>query len=148
VVNFLDDLHVLIELIQLSGAEENEVMAHYETNARDFVYASSEPRKLDYQSGQREVRMPQNENFPGSIAPQLRFSTAIRIDETHTPSLDILREYEGRFVPDPVIQLNKKAIQVRHERGLGFGFGSLTNQLIFFSFCALPGICTQKYSKI
>lgn len=91
-------------------------MSYYETNARDFVYPTSEFRKLDYHSPQRDVRMTQNENFPGSIAPQLRFSTAIRIDETHTPSLDILREYENRFVPDPVIQLNKKAIQVKMKR--------------------------------
>ena len=32
-----------------------------------------------------------------------------RIDETQTPSLDILREYENRFVHDPLIEMNKKA---------------------------------------
>lgn len=33
----------------------------------------------------------------------------MRIDETQTPSLDILREYENRFVSDPLIEMKKNS---------------------------------------
>lgn len=115
VVNFLDDLHVLVELIQLGSSENTEVMSHYETNARDFLFPDSQ-FKTDFHGPQRDVRMTMNQEFPGSISPQLKFSTSIRIDETQTPSLDILREYETRFIPDPVIEMNKKAIINKKKR--------------------------------
>ena len=49
--------------------------------------------------------------WKGTIMPQLIFSTSTSINETQTPSLDILREYENRIIKDPLIDLNKKEIQ-------------------------------------
>lgn len=114
-VNFLDDLHVLVELIQLGHSKDNEVLAWYETNARDFLFPTFE-FKTDFHGPQRDVLMKRNEEFPGSIAPRLHFCTSIRIDETQTPSLDILREYENRFVHDPVIEMNQHEILKKKKR--------------------------------
>lgn len=114
-INFLDDLHVLVELLQLGCGIENEVMASYETNARSFLFPDNQ-FKMEFHSPQRSVRMTRNQEFPGSICPELRFSTSIRIDETQTPSLDILREYENRFIPDPVIEINKNVIRHKKKR--------------------------------
>lgn len=63
VVNFLDDLNVLIELVQLSRIGNNEVLAWYESNAREFVYPDSNAGS-NYDSPQRGVFMTRNENFP------------------------------------------------------------------------------------
>ncbi len=60
--------------------------------------------------------MFRNEVFPGSISPRFHFSTSIRIDETQTPSLDILREYETRFLHDPVIEINQREIENKKKR--------------------------------
>lgn len=65
-VNFLEDLHVLVELIQLGHKKENEVLSWYETNAKDFLYPSSE-FKCDYHSPQRRALMTRNEDFPVRI---------------------------------------------------------------------------------
>lgn len=107
-IGFLTDQHVLIELIQLGRNEKNEVLAWCETNAKAFLYPNNDNDSF-HVSGQQDVFMKRSEEFPGGISPQLIFSTSTRIDETQTPSLDILREYENRFVHDPLIEMNKKA---------------------------------------
>lgn len=117
VIEFLDDLHVLVELIQLGHSEDKQVLAWYETNAKDFLFPNGDFR-IDYHGPQRDVLMTRNEVFPGSISPGLQFNTSIRIDETQTPSLDILREYENRFVNDPVIEMNKRDIQKKKKRAI------------------------------
>ena len=66
-VNFLGDLHVLVELIQLGPGETNEVLAWYETNARDFLYPAAEATLTpSYYSAQRDVFMSPNQEFPVS----------------------------------------------------------------------------------
>lgn len=63
VVNFLDDLNVLIELIQLSRTNNNEVLAWYELNAKQFLYPDFEVGPK-YDSPQRGVFMTRSDNFP------------------------------------------------------------------------------------
>ncbi len=60
--------------------------------------------------------MNRNETFPGSISPRFHFSSSVRIDETHTPSLEILREYETRILHDPVIEINQRQIENKKKR--------------------------------
>jgi len=40
----------------------------------------------------------------------------VHIDETQTPSLDILKEYENRFVNDPLIDMRKKSANKKKSR--------------------------------
>lgn len=109
VINFLNDLNVLIELIQLGRSDKNEVLAWFEQNAREFVYP--DPGQVpDYDSPQRGAFMARGESFPGTISPQVIFCTSTRITETQTPSLDILREYENRFVNDPIMEIHAKKV--------------------------------------
>jgi hypothetical protein len=63
VVQFLNDLHVLIELIQLGRSENNEVLASYETNAKGFLYPmyNSDPHFI---SGQQDAFMIRSDEFP------------------------------------------------------------------------------------
>ncbi len=51
------------------------------------------------------------------------FCTFTNIDETHTPSLDILKEYENRFLVDPIIEIKReKALQKKQlKKQLRFG---------------------------
>lgn len=60
----MNDLHVLIELIQLGRGDKNEVLAWYETNAKDFLYPNSEHECSVYDSPQRDVFMTRNDLFP------------------------------------------------------------------------------------
>ena len=63
-VNFLGESHVLVELIQLGGRSgHNEVLAWFETNAKDFVYPTADMKPTN-QSGQRDVFMMRGEGFP------------------------------------------------------------------------------------
>ena len=41
----------------------------------------------------------------GAISPQLQFCTSTVIEETRTPSFDILKEHEQRFLYDPLIDI-------------------------------------------
>lgn len=63
VVNFLDDLNVLIELIQLSRTSSNEVLAWYESNARQFLYPDPDA-SANFDSPQRGAFMTRSDNFP------------------------------------------------------------------------------------
>lgn len=66
VISFLNDLHVLIELIQLGRSQNNEVLAWYETNAKIFLYPNDEDEPI-YVSGQRDVFMTRSEEFPVNL---------------------------------------------------------------------------------
>ena len=69
-VNFLGDLHVLIELIQLGRSEKNQVLAWYETTASEFLFPTFEIKPL-YHSSQRDVLMNRDEEFPVSCINKL-----------------------------------------------------------------------------
>jgi hypothetical protein len=73
VYNFLGDSHVLVELIQLGRADKNEVLAWFETNAKDFLYHSTSDFKSNYHSPQRDVFMVRGEGFPVSRKLMLVF---------------------------------------------------------------------------
>ncbi|CAF0875742.1 unnamed protein product [Brachionus calyciflorus] len=126
VVNFLNDLNVLVELIQLSRTEKNEVLAWYELNAKEFLYPDSNALP-DYDSPQRGAFMTKNDSFPGSIAPQIIFCTSTRITESATPSLDILKEYENRFVNDPIVAFESKKSRQNKKRSKLTHFAPLDN---------------------
>jgi hypothetical protein len=66
VVNFLADLHILIELIQLGRTQRNEVLAAYELNAKDFLYPTPDTR-ITYNSIKREIFMTRTNEFPVNI---------------------------------------------------------------------------------
>lgn len=63
IMDFLADLHVLIELIQLGRSAKNEVIACYETNVRDFLYPSSCCCPT-YHSAQRDLFLHKAVGFP------------------------------------------------------------------------------------
>lgn len=121
VVNFLDDLCVLIELIQLDpfgNPNNNRVLAWFETKSKYFLYPVQN-MQLNYLDSLRDLFMTKTNHFPGSISPQLIFSVSTRVLETQTPSLDILREYEQRFAacnlqPQPIIR-NNTLSQQQHQ---------------------------------
>lgn len=56
-------MHVLIELIQLGHSEKNEVLAWFETNAKDFLYPTPDTKSM-YYTGQRDVFMIRSDEFP------------------------------------------------------------------------------------
>ena len=109
VANFLNDLNVLVELIQLGRTDKNEVLAWHEQNVKEFLYPDLGALPA-YYSLLRGFFMTTHDSFPGSISPQIIFCTSTRITETQTPSLDILREYENRFVNDPVMEIHAKKV--------------------------------------
>ena len=66
VYNFLGESHVLVELIQLGRTDKNEVLAWFETDAKDFLYPSTNDFKSSFHSPQRDVFMVRKEGFPVS----------------------------------------------------------------------------------
>lgn len=55
-VELLSGLHCLIELIQVGRENDTEVLAQYNTNAREFLYPIPDG-KLTYHSAQRDLFM-------------------------------------------------------------------------------------------
>jgi hypothetical protein len=78
VINFLGDLHFLIELIQLGRTDKTEVLAWYEMNANEFLYPTKEIKSI-YHSGQRDLLMNRNNEFPVIIFSFL-FEIILRIN--------------------------------------------------------------------
>ena len=100
VVNFLGDLHVLIELIQLGRSEKNEVLAWYETTANEFLFPTFEIKPL-YHSSQRDVLMNRNEEFPvsqiNSNYSKPHFSIKLCYSGNHSATIIILHIDSNRW---------------------------------------------------
>ena len=64
-MSFLSDLNVLIELIQLGTNAEDEVLACYETNAKQFLYPTPDTQ-VCYNCCKRDLFMVRGNQLPVS----------------------------------------------------------------------------------